>query len=174
MAEDWDLYAVVRSYRTAAATSTTSATVDTTNPTLAPAVENTNQDLGGEWSSFANLPDSFQNAADNPSGFPGFISPKEDSFQGLEEIYNEQQHENTEPYSTNATTSLHHQYSPVLQEFQKQQQYTLQPDQLSFYPQQSQHMIQPRHQQQHLHLTLGSSTLSFPCTSPQPIRSRRR
>lgn len=171
MNEDWDLYAVVRSYRTAAATSTTSAAA---TPTVDPAVENTNQDLGGEWSSFANLPDSFQNAADNPSDFPGFISPKEDSVHGLEEIYNEQQHENTEPYSINATTSLHHQYSPVLQEFQKQQQYSLQPEQLSFYPQQSQHMILPRHQQQHLHLTLGSSTPSFPCTSPQPIRSRRR
>ncbi|KAL3524330.1 hypothetical protein ACH5RR_017164 [Cinchona calisaya] len=151
MADDWDLYAVVRSCtNTTGATSTASSTV-TDHATIAPVENSINQ--SGDTNSF---------------DFPGFVNQTGDSFFGLEDIY---KYENTQPfYGNNSLPQQNHPTNSVLQTIGQNPQYTDLTPQQHIFPQ-PQKVIQPQQQYSNLgHGIFGS----FPSTSPHPIRPRRR
>lgn len=158
--DDWDLYAVVRSCTNAAATSTASSST-ITDATIAPVENSSNRDLGD---SFLNSP-SFQSGDHNSSDFPGFVNYIGDSFPGLEEFYKE----NSSLPQHNPTTSPS---NSVLQPVQNPQYTGLITPQQQQYPQ-PQQVVQPQQYSNLGHGIFGSS-LSFPSTSPQAVRPRRR
>ncbi|CAK9176923.1 unnamed protein product [Ilex paraguariensis] len=144
MADDWDLYAVVRNCTAAVPTTTT---ITTTQNSQIP----TNTDMNKEYP-FPAL-DSFNyQGDDNPFYFP---SVGDNPSQGLEEIYKEFYVNNTQPITTPgiiSTTSF-----PVLTGFE--------------IPQQSQLPAQLHLQ---LKNPPSGSSFTLSTTNSQPTRSRRR
>lgn len=82
MADDWDLFAVVRSCTNSTVTVTTSAAAEPPPPTTSSILNPARVSR--------NRRDPFQQDGIDPFYFPGIIDEKNDySFQGLEEIYKE-------------------------------------------------------------------------------------
>ncbi|CDP05130.1 unnamed protein product [Coffea canephora] len=167
MADDWDLYAVVRSCFNAAATSTASSST-TTDAAIAP-VENSSLPSGETSlsSSFLASP-SFQ-SGHTSSDFPGFANHTRDSFRGLEEIYKEPYEDIVQSFVDLNSQAQHIQaiQGPGCTADQTPQQQRIygQPQQLMQQPQRYSHLSRE--------MFVGAS-LSFPSTSPQPERPRRR